>query len=248
MIPTEPDRQTTSEGRVSLRVAILRFSILVAVLVAAFFVVRLTPLSEFLTKDRMVAIMTDLRSAWWSPLALIALYVVLAPTGLPVSPLIWAGGVVFGIWWGWLYNFIGALLGASASFLMARALGRDLILHVASEPVLERTERLLEKHGFWTLVRVRFFPIPFAIINYGAALAGIRWSVFASSSILGLAPSMVIWTYFGYALFSVTVADRSTVIRNLVIALVLALLLTFLVPLRNAWKRRRYGARRPRDT
>ena len=52
---------------------------------------------------------------------------------------------------------------------------------------------------------------------------------------------MVIWTYFGYALFSVTVADRSEVIRNLAIALVLALGLTFLVPLRNAWKRRRYG-------
>ena len=49
---------------------------------------------------------------------------------------------------------------------------------------------------------------------------------------------MVIWTYFGYALFSVTTADRAEVIRNLLVALVLALGLTFLVPLRNAWKRR----------
>ena len=156
------------------------------------------------------------------------------------SPLIWAGGIVFGIWWGWLYNFIGALLGASASYLIARALGRDLVLHVVSASLIDRVERILERHGFWTLVRVRFLPIPFSVINYGAALAGIRWPMFITSSTLGLAPSMVIWTYFGYALFSVTTADRAVVVRNLIVALVLTLGLTFLVPLRNAWKKRRY--------
>ena len=59
---------------------------------------------------------------------------------------------------------------------------------------------------------------------------------------------MVIWTYFGYAIFSVTTADRGAIVRNLVVALVLALGLTFLVPLRNAWKRRRYGRTRSQET
>lgn len=233
--------QAGPRRRVSLRSALLRFTVLAVLLIGAYLVFRFTPLHEFLTKERMVSLMADLRAVWWAPLALIGLYVVLSPTGLPVSPLIWAGGIVFGIWWGWLYNFIGALLGASASYLLARALGRDLVLHVASASLLERVERILERHGFWTLVRVRFLPIPFAVINYGAALAGIRWPVFISSSTLGLAPSMVIWTYFGYALFSVTTADRTEVVRNLLLALILTLGLTFLVPLRNAWKRRRYG-------
>ena len=241
MSNTDSDKGS-ARRTVSLRVAIVRFSVLIAILILAFLVFRFTPLHQFLTKDRLVSLMSELRSAWWAPIALIGLYVVLSPSGLPVSPLIWAGGVVFGIWWGWLYNFIGALLGASASYLMARALGRDLVLHIVSEPLIERAESLLERHGFWTLVRVRFLPIPFAIVNYGAALAGIRWPVFAISSVIGLAPSMVIWTYFGYALFSVTVADRAEVVRNLAIAIVLALALTFLLPLRNAWKRRRYGS------
>lgn len=214
---------------------------LVTFLVAAFLVFRLTPLHEILTRDRMIALMAELRSAWWAPVALIGLYVLVSPSGLPVSPLIWAGGIVFGVWWGWLYNFLGALLGASASFLLARALGRDLVLHVASATLLERAERILERHGFWALVRARFLPIPFSVINYGAALAGIRWPVFISATTIGLAPSMVIWTYFGYAIFSVTTANRGEVVRNLVVALVLGLGLTFLVPLRNAWKRRRYG-------
>ncbi len=178
-------------------------------------------------------------------MALIGLYLLLSPTGLPVSPLIFAGGVVFGVWWGWLYNFVGTLLGASASYLLARSLSRDLILHLVSAPLLQRAERILERHGYWTLVRVRFLPIPFAIINFGAALAGIRWPVFASASVLGLAPSMVIWTYFGYAIFSVTTAERQVVVRNLIVAIVLALLLTLLPPLINAWKRRRYGGDEP---
>ena len=235
-----PESGTEISPRRSLRGAILKFALLAAILIAAFLIFRYTPLNEFLTRDRMVALMEQLRAAWWAPLALIGLYVVLSPTGLPVSPLIWAGGIVFGIWWGWLYNFIGALLGASASFLLARILGRDLVMHVVPDALLERVEGLLERHGFWSLVRSRFLPIPFAVVNFGAALAGIRWPVFVSATAIGLAPSMVIWTYFGYAIFSVTSADRGEVIRNLVVALVLALTLTFLVPLRNAWKKRRY--------
>lgn len=226
--------------RVSLRGALLKFALLATILIVAFLVFRYTPLNEFLTRERMVSVMEDLRSAWWAPLALIGLYVVLSPTGLPVSPLIWAGGIVFGIWWGWLYNFIGALLGASASFLLARVLGRDLVTHMVPDALLERVESLLERHGFWSLMRSRYLPIPFSVINFGAALAGIRWPVFVTATAIGLAPSMLIWTYFGYAIFSVTSADRGEVVRNLVVALVLALALTFLVPLRNAWKKRRY--------
>lgn len=214
---------------------------LAVVLLAAFLAFRYTPLHELLTRERMITIMDGLRAAWWAPLALIGLYVVLSPTGLPVSPLIWSGGIVFGFWMGSIYNFIGCVLGASASYLMARALGRDLIMHLAPDALLLRAEQILEKHGFWAVARSRFLPIPFAIINFGAALAGVRWPTFITASAIGLFPSAFIWTYFGYAIFSVTTADRAEVVRNLIIALALALTLTFLVPLRNAWKKKRYG-------
>jgi uncharacterized membrane protein YdjX (TVP38/TMEM64 family) len=235
-----PSENTNLSRRFPLG-AIVKFLVMLAVLVIAALALRYTPLSEFLTREKMVATLAELRLAWWSPLALIGLYIVLSPTGLPVSPLIFAGGVVFGVWWGWLYNFIGSLLGATSTYLLARALGRQLIEHVAGERLIAKVEHVLERHGFWNLVRSRFLPIPFAVINYGAALAGIRWPVFITASALGLAPSMVIWTYFGYAIFSVASEGRQAVIRNLLIALAVALTLTFLVPLRRAWKRRRYG-------
>ncbi len=236
-----PESPPAPVGRRSIpRSAVIRFTLLVALLVIAFALFRWTPLNELLTKDKMVALLMDLRSAWWAPLGLLALYLVLSPTGLPVSPLIFAGGVVFGVKWGWLYNFLGTMLGASASFLLARALGYELISHVVPETLLQRAEKILEKHGFWAIVRVRFLPIPFAVINYGAALAGVRFPQFLAASAIGLVPSMLIYTYFGHALFNAATADRQTLIRNLAGVLLIALVLTFLVPLRKLWKKRRY--------
>ena len=44
---------------------------------------------------------------------------------------------------------------------------------------------------------MRFLPIPFAVISYGAALAGVKASRFLITSALGLIPATVIHTYFG---------------------------------------------------
>ena len=233
-------RPVASRLRSIPRGAVIKFAVLIAFLAVAFALFRWTPLNEFLTKDKMVALMMDLRSAWWAPVALLALYLVVSPTGLPVSPLIFAGGVVFGVKLGWLYNLLGTMIGATASFLLARALGYDLVSHVVPATLLQRAETILEKHGFWTIVRVRFLPIPFAVINYGAALAGVRFPQFLVATAIGLVPSMLIYTYFGHALFNAATADRQTVIRNLAGVLVLVMLLTFVVPLRKMWKKRRY--------
>lgn len=248
MSPRAPDQIPDSPSAIGRlrsipRGAVVKFALLIALLVMAFALFRWTPLSELLTKDRIVALMMDLRSAWWAPVALLALYLVLSPTGLPVSPLIFAGGVVFGVKLGWLYNLLGTMIGATASFLLARTLGYELVSHVVPDALLQRAEKILEKHGFWTIVRVRFLPIPFAVINYGAALAGVRLPQFLAATAIGLVPSMLIYTYFGHALFNAATADRQTVIRNLAGVLVVVLLLTFLVPLRKMWKNRRYRKR-----
>lgn len=224
------------------RSALLRFAVFAALLVIGFVALRWTPLSELFNKEELIWIFSDLRELWWAPLVLFALYLVASPIGLPISPLVFAGGLVFGVRWGWLYNFLGALVGATVSYLLARALGRDLVVHLAGESLVMRVEQLLERHGFWNLVRARFIPLPFALVNFGAALAGYPLPQFVTASVLGLAPSLLIYTYFGHALFTVaTAADRQTVVRNLVVALILILSLTFLVPLRRAWKRRRYN-------
>ncbi len=120
---------------------------------------RFTSLGEYLDKDRMVALFEHLRGEWWSPVLLVGLYCVAAPMGLPASPLLIAGGMVFGFWLGSLYNMIGLVAGAMAAFWVGKSLGREAIVQLAGNR-LRKAERLFEKRGFWPLVQIRFLPIP----------------------------------------------------------------------------------------
>jgi uncharacterized membrane protein YdjX (TVP38/TMEM64 family) len=65
---------------------------------------------------------------------------------------------------------------------------------------LRRVERAFEKRGFWPLVMVRFLPLPFALVNYGAALAGVKPLQYFLATALGLAPTTIMHTYFAATL------------------------------------------------
>jgi uncharacterized membrane protein YdjX (TVP38/TMEM64 family) len=173
----------------------------------------------------------------WAGPILIGLYLVFAPLGIPVSPLVFAGGAVFGLLWGWLFNLIGSLLGAILSFLIALLMGRDLVLHLVSDEKLRRAEAILERHGFWAILRTRFLPVPFALVNYGAALAGVPFGVFLVSSTLGMTPSLLVYTYLSSALVTVSTEERLTVVITGGLMLLGLLLLTFFPRLSSAFRR-----------
>jgi len=193
-----------TSGRRSLRNALLRFALMVAVLLVAFFVFRQTELADRLSLDKLIAIVDTVRGWWWSPLALIGLWTALSPLGAPGTPFLLAGGIVFGPWWGSLYNLIGAVLGAATSFLFARLLGHDLVGHVFGEERLVRLERRIEHYGFWSMASLRLIPIPWPIINFGAALAGLPFWRYVVATTVGLVPQVFVFTFFYASLGSVT--------------------------------------------
>ncbi len=174
--------------------ALLRMCVLVAIVLAGIALVRLTPLGEILTEERVVSLIETMRGTWWAPLLLIGLYAVVAVLGLPPVPLL-VGGAAFGALYGSVYNMVGLLLGASLAFWLAKLLGRDFVVRVTGER-LRRAETLFERHGFWPLVQTRFMPLPFAVVNFGAALAGVRPMFFLLASAVGLIPSTLIHTIF----------------------------------------------------
>jgi len=164
--------------------------------------------------------------------------VLLCPVGVPASPLILAGGFVFGAVAGGLLNFVGTFLGATVSFFLGHLLGRDLVVHLVGDR-LRPVEEMLNRRGFWNLARVRFLPIPFPVVNYGAALTGVKASVFLGATALGLAPAVLIYTWFAAALAKATGEERGTVLFQMALAVVGILLLSFLPPLIRGWNRRR---------
>jgi uncharacterized membrane protein YdjX (TVP38/TMEM64 family) len=173
---------------------------------------------------------------------LVGLYAVLSPLGAPATPLVLTGGLVFGVVWGSLWNAVGTFVGAATSYLFARTLGRELVAHLFGQR-LRRVEAMLARGGFWTLVRTRIMPIPFPVINYGAALAGVPLPLFLSSTAVGQSPTIVVYTYFAAVLFEATGARRGPVVAQALAAFVLLFALTYLPRLFiGRQRRRRYRA------
>lgn len=172
----------------------LRLALLVALVLFGFGLVRLTPVGNLLTEEQIRSLIAAIRGVWWAPLLLIGLYAAVGVLGLPPVPLL-VGGAAFGPLYGSLYNLLGLFLGASLAYTVAKVLGRDFVLRVTGQRI-RRAERLFERHGFWPLVQTRFLPIPFAVVNFGAALSGVGPSHFLGATAIGLLPSTWIHTYF----------------------------------------------------
>lgn len=157
-----------------------------------------TPLRSYLTEERLIGILEELRSAPSTPFLLVAAYTLSAPFGVPSSPILVAGGVVFGPVLGSVYNVVGLMCGAMGAFWVARALGRDFVVQVAGAR-LRRAELALQRQGFWPLVQIRFLPVPLSVVSYAAALAGVGSGRFFITSLIGLLPATLVHTYFGPA-------------------------------------------------
>src|SRR5436305_2505853 len=216
---------------------LLRFLILVAIVVTGFAVLRVTPYSLYLTVAKISALFDQLRDTWWAPSALILSYIVLCPLGVPASPMMIAGGMVFGPWWGSLYNVLGTFLGGTATYFMGRGLGKDFVRHLAGNK-LKRVERLISRRGFWGLVGIRFLPIPYPLVNYTAALTGIRPALFLTTTAIGLIPGATVYTYFASLLTKAASGDLPGLVGKLAAVSALLLLLTFIPPTWTANQRR----------
>lgn len=181
-------------GKVWLRLAALGLIVATGVVLVLF-----TPLRSYLNEESLIELLDGLRSYPYTPLLLIAAFALSAPFGIPSSPILIAGGVVFGPLLGSVYNAIGLVSGAMCAYWVARSLGREFVVQVAG-PRLRRAEKALQRQGFWPLVQIRFLPVPLSVVSYAAALAGVSSSRFFAASAIGLLPATLVHTYFGPAL------------------------------------------------
>ncbi len=217
----------------SLRSAFVRAGLLVAITLAALVALRWGPGAELFEGDNLIRALDRLRQSSWAAPALVAALALVSPTGLPITPLLVAGAVVFGVWGGWLLNLAGCLVGATLGYVLASSLGRDLVEHTVGGKRLERIQKLLDRHGFWTLVRIRFVPIPYGLVNYATALAGMRFSTFFLATLTGLAPVLLVQAFVAHALVHGTAGGRPALLWGGGAALLLLFALTWLPGLRR---------------
>jgi len=198
---------------------------LVAVLVAAAYALQASPARGVFTLQGAAKLVAALRELWWAPFAFVAAYTVAAALDFSGLVLTLAGGAVFGFWWGALLNLVGANLGASAAFWIARLLGREG-LHALLGSRLAGLDRLAQQVGFAWLLRLRLIPVvPFNLLNFASGLTAMPWRTYAAATAVGVVPATLVYTFFADALLSGShEAGHRAFVRVLVAGALLVLL------------------------
>src|SRR6059036_2202934 len=201
--------------------------VLVALLVAAALAVRASPARGWLTPRGIEQLLAALREPWWAPLAFVAAYTIAAALDFSGLVLTLAGGAVFGFWWGSLLNLVGANLGASAAFWVARLLGREGLRTILGGR-LTGLDRLAQRTGFAWLLRLRLIPVvPFNLLNFASGLTAMPWRTYAAATALGIVPATLGYTFFADALLSGSHKAGHRVFVRVLIAGALLVLLSF---------------------
>lgn len=182
---------------------------------------------SFSTPQDLVAKLSALRESAWAPALFVVAYAALSTLDFSGLVLTLAGGVVFGFGWGAVLNTLGANLGATGAYWLARALGRDALRAFLGDR-LGVVDRLADARGFLWLLRLRLIPvIPFNLLNLAAGLTAMPWRTFAAATVLGILPGTIVYTWFADALAAgVREASRDALLRAAA-AGGLLLLLTF---------------------
>ena len=185
-----------------------RFWIAVAAVVAII-AIRFSPLGNFLSLETLRVYRADL-TVWVAANTLLASflymtsYIVVAALALPGAALLsLAGGFLFGAGLGAGLIAIGATIGATVIFLLARSLFGDRALARVAMQYPQLVHGIRENAWSYLLV-MRFLPLfPFFLVNLAAAVVGVRLSTYMLTTFFGMIPGIVVYSLSGAGLGSV---------------------------------------------
>lgn len=217
----------------------LRALVLALIFVGGLATFRWTPLAEYANPELIADFFRGLGSPWWSPLVFVPLYAISVSFGMPGTIPTLAGGAIFGVARGMLYNTIAANLGALLAFLVARYLGRGFVAKVLKGKAAALDEKIGD-HGFGTILYLRLIPlVPFNALNFGAGLSRVSLRDYVLGSLIGMLPGTLVYTYFADALIRGTGEARNEALLHFAAAATLLIAFTLL----TAWIRRRLQKR-----
>jgi len=134
----------------------------------------------------------------WGPLGSIGLMILHSFVPFPAEFLTIANGMVFGSFGGIIITWVGAMLGAHASFGLTRIYGRPFVSRNVNSNQLKKLDNWVRHQGTMSLLIGRLIPlISFNLINYGAGLTTISWWTFTWTTGIGILPITIIMVIMG---------------------------------------------------
>ena len=188
--------------------------------IAFFLITQHIDIGEIFRPDRLTQWLSQAGpSAPFLLMGLMAIAVIISP--IPSLPLDIAAGAAFGPFLGAAYAVMGAELGAIVSFLIGRALGREVLTRLLRMNIAF-CETCSDHHLAIFVFLSRLLPIfSFDLISYGAGLTNMSLRMFALVTFLGMIPPTLALTYAGS---SVTGGTWLTVVLGLTMVALLLLI------------------------
>jgi len=135
-----------------------------------------TPAKDWLTHENLSSFLAA--AGIWGPLGFILFFSVGVCLFIPGVLLTSLGAALFGTYWGFLYNWLGAMAGASAAFFIARYLGREFAASLIGDR-LKKYDEGIERNGFAVVLYLRLIFFPFTLLDFGMGLTKVRfWDYF----------------------------------------------------------------------
>ncbi|HHN8620112.1 TVP38/TMEM64 family protein [Escherichia fergusonii] len=127
----------------------------------------------------------------------ILLFIIATLMLLPGSVLVIGSGIIFGPFLGTLLSLVAATLASSVSFLIARWMGRELVLkYVGDTTVFQSIEKGIARNGIDFLILTRLIPLfPYNIQNYAYGLTAIAFWPYTFISAFTTLPGIFIYTF-----------------------------------------------------
>jgi len=220
-----PDPPSTKASR---RKRLIKAGLLAAFILAAVAAVRGSPLREVLTAEALQRFLDA--AGPWAPLVFVGVYAAGVCLFVPGTVLTGLGAAIFGAYWGFLYVWLGAMLGASAAFGIGRTLGRDFAASLIGER-LRRYDDAIARNGFATVLYLRLIYFPFTPLNFGMGLTGVSFRDYFWGTGLGILVGTFVLTFLIGTLKEVWVSGDWGRLLSGQVALALALFgLSFGIP------------------
>lgn len=140
-------------------------------------------------------------------------FLLLTITMLPTIEQYIGAGLVYGTWWGAALTTVLSLIGAMLAFAIARSSLRRWIEHrLDGNHLAAELDRGIGQHSFWLAVLLRLSPIlPFGPTNYAIGATRISPGMYALTTVVGTAPTNLMYAYAGSLLHRVTeIGDGNT--------------------------------------
>lgn len=133
-----------------------------------------------------------------APIIFVLAYIGITVAFLPASIVTLGAGFVFGVVQGSILVFVGAMLGATAAFLVGRFVARDWIAKkVEGKKFFNALDDAIGEEGLKLVFLIRLSPaFPFNLLNYALGLTKVSIKDYVLGT-TGIIPGTIMYVYLG---------------------------------------------------